>query len=695
MQRTVLSASPSSFGARFERNTKPMSTFSPSSYEEFSSRRSSLDFGGNNAVSSGSGNRPAPVLEEATRAKTTAPIPTVGFAKPPLKESNRRVVSQEQSNNLLPVRAPAPGLLSLTLERTNQASTQQSEERETKLAQQFLVDVVDTPWSLGKLQKLNPVFSSPVVIQAYSLASKAHQGQYRKNGDPVLVHCVETAKILSELDADEHIIAAALLHDVVDDTCLSFNKLAPLVPADVFDLIKKVSKLSYTSQLARNSAKHDQTKLKDVLIASVDCRAVLIKLADRIHNLRTLDALSVDKQRLWAQETMDLFIPLAGRLGCWSLKSEMEDLCFSVLHPEAHEVLLTEYNRKLASFSESKLQGVLNQLKSALDERGVRYEDLSGRPKNLYGVYQKMKKKEYEDIDQVLDLFALRIILKDDQDCYEAQQIVHGLWKHLPERSKDYISCPKTNGYRSLHDVCLLEDGVIPLEVQIRTMKMHYIAEHGVAAHWRYKEDHEEHPMSEFVELRTLWSRYVLNWVFELNDMKLRPDSHPTDDTSTQLNTIWNAFWSFERKDLGFIGCKHGAKINPNWCPVYVLVQDEQSLQICETPIDSSLEEFLLEHVGILKNTKMLPLVNGERLEPHSKLQFGDLIEFSNNMEDEEDSRGTAAASYSLHHLMDSSSSSSSMGKLTNLHSQGDNNLNGENGELVSSVIPLRRKLNS
>lgn len=550
---------------------------------------------------------------------------------------------------------------------------------------------MDQPWSLTKLQEQDSVFQSPVVIQAYNLASKAHGGQYRKNGDPVLVHCVETAKILSKLDAEEHIIAAALLHDVVDDTDLTFDALKSLVPADVFDLVKKVSKLSYMSQLTRNSAKHDWQKLKDVFIASVDCRAVLIKLADRIHNLRTLNALSKSKQVLWAQESMDLFVPLAGRLGCWSLKSEMEDLCFSVLHPKEHEKLKVTYNEKLASFSECKLKQVLNQLKCALVENGVEFEDLSGRPKNLYGVFQKMKKKGLDSIDEVLDLFALRVILKDDQDCHKAQQIVHTLWRHLPDHSKDYISQPKTNGYRSLHDVCLVEQGVIPLEVQIRTLKMHYLAEHGVAAHWRYKEHQGDHPMNEFVELRTLWSRYVLNWVFELNDMKLRPEGE-NQESSNQLNSIWNAFWSFERKELSFKGCKNESKSDPNWNPVFVLVQNGAELQIYEAPGEASLEEFLLEHVGILEEAGTLPLVNGEKLEPDSRLQFGDLIEFSEDLEFHDCTNGSLTSS-NVHHLMNSTSSSSKC-EIPPRSQRGFNRV-FENEGVVSSVIPLRRKLNS
>lgn len=461
------------------------------------------------------------------------------------------------------------------------------------------------------------------MVDAYNLAASAHVGQFRKSGEPVLAHCVETAKILAEINADDHMVAAALLHDVVDDTSVTFAQLESCVSSDVCDLVRKVSKLSHVSQLVRERDLHDCTKLKDVLIASVDCRAVLIKMADRIHNMRTASALKQEKQLHWARETMELFVPLAGRLGCWGIKSELEDLCFAILYPREHAELKTIYDAKVATFTQEHLQTVLNKLKQALDAAGIAYDDISGRPKNLYGVYRKMQKKHITDLDNVLDLFAIRIVVKDGQSCHEALKTVHKLWPAFPGKLKDYISNPKPNGYRSIHDVCFID--AMPLEVQIRTSQMHYVAEHGIAAHWRYKE--EANDANAFVEQRTLWSRYVLNWVFELNDQKLRPVE--LKDTSAILQSIWTSFWSFEEKERGMIACRHGNRSIPStWSPLLVVVKDAQTIQVCESTPKATLEEFLLDHCGILESDGCVPILNGERVSTDTVLQFGDLIEF-------------------------------------------------------------------
>jgi len=550
----------------------------------------------------------------------------VGFVKPKLRESDLQAA--EVMNNSM-MGNSAPGLLSLKLREDCQAPGvhRNSLERDLRLTDRFVEDS-ERPWSLGKLQQVFPVFRQGVVVEAYELAARAHAGQLRRTGEPVLMHCVETAKILAEINADDHIIAAALLHDVVDDTCLTFGQLRTMIAADVYDLVKKVSRLSYMSQLVRHgdASPRDLAKLKDVLIASVDCRAVLIKMADRIHNMRTASALSLGKQTQWAQETMDLFVPLAGRLGCWGIKSELEDLCFAILHPQEHAQLKAAYDAKVAWFTGEHLQDVLNELKMALDRQGIEYEDISGRPKNLYGIYRKMQKKGYNDVNQVLDVFALRVVLKDGQSCHKALKAVSDLWPTVEGKLKDYVQHPKPNGYRSIHHVCLVND--VPLEVQIRTTKMHYIAEHGVAAHWRYKETGTA-DMTAFVEQRTLWSRYVLNWVFFLNDKKLRP--HDLEESSAVCQYIWKAFLSFDDKDRGTVACQHrGRRSSPaTWCPVHVVVKEVDAVQVCDASPRATLEEFLLEHCGILKGNGRIPMINGEVAAPDYKLQFGDLIEFA------------------------------------------------------------------
>lgn len=623
--KSLLSASPSSFGSRYERTSKLSPNVFGSSVEDISSRRSSVELTGNNAVSFSSSCPTRPPLCKESTVKNR-PTPTIGFIESPLREEGT-ATSPETLNNSLGV--GRPGLLSLSLrEDVHRPGVQRNSiERELRLADRFSEDSKQ-PWSLQRLQEVYPIFRHAVVVEAYELAAGAHAGQLRKNGEPVLVHCVETAKILADINADEHIIAAALLHDVVDDTCLTFSQLQSMIVSDVCDLVKKVSKLSYMSQLVRHgdASLTDLAKLKDVLIASVDCRAVLIKMADRIHNMRTASVLSLKKQTHWAQETMDLFVPLAGRLGCWGIKSEMEDLCFAILHPQAYAKLKATYDVKVAWFTDEHLQGLLNELKVALDEQGIQYEDISGRPKGLYGIYSKMQRKGYEDMEQVLDVFALRIVLKDGQSCHDALDSIRDLWPTVPGKLKDYIAHPKPNGYRSIHNVCLVND--VPLEVQIRTTKMHYIAEHGIAAHWRYKETNAA-DMNAFVEQRTLWSRYVLNWVFFLNDKKLRPDD--LQESSAICHYIWNAFWSFKENDKNTIPCQHSGwrPCSVTWCPVHVVVKDMDSVQVCDTAPRTTLEAFLLEHCGILKSDGRIPMVNGDVAVPTYVLQFGDLIEFS------------------------------------------------------------------
>ena len=632
-QKSLLGASPSSFGSsRYDRSPRLSPSFLSSSFDDIVSRRSSLDCPVNNAVSFSSSYSSRPPLYPETGSKN-APTPTIGFAKPPLEETKAPNSTPELFNNVTLgfTRPASPGLLSLTLseELRPPPHNRNIAEREARLADQFLDDI-HQPWNLLKLQADFPVFMHPVVTEAYEVAAKAHAGQLRKSGEPVLSHCAETAKILAALNADSHIIAAALLHDVVDDTCVTCAQLKSWIAADVYDLVEKVSKMSHMSQLVRDGGVSlpNVGKLKDVLIASVDCRAVLIKLADRIHNMRTLSALSHAKQQEWAQETMDLFVPLAGRLGCWAIKSELEDLAFAVLYPEAYHDLKERYDAKVALFNEAHLKGALDKLKMALDAAGIVYEDISGRPKNLYGVFRKIQRKHYESLDQVLDLFALRIVLRDGQSCHKALEVVQHLWQSVPNKLKDYVQHPKPNGYRSIHDVCIV-DGV-PLEVQIRNTAMHYIAEHGVAAHWRYKEaSPDSGAVHEFVEQRTLWSRYVLNSVFELNDKKLRPDA--LQESSTAVQSIWKSFLSFEDTKPRTIACQHGAKnLGTSWCPVHIVVQDSEGLRVCDAPLCATVESFLLEHGDVLKSDGRVPTVNGNLVPPDTVLQFGDLIEFCN-----------------------------------------------------------------
>ncbi|CAD7700796.1 unnamed protein product [Ostreobium quekettii] len=495
-------------------------------------------------------------------------------------------------------------------------------------------------WDLSRLQEEYAVFSSDLVVAAYQLAGEAHQGQWRKNGEPVLAHCVETAKILAQLNADETTVAAAMLHDVLDDTSVTPRQLGACTGGDVRDLVAKVGNVSRLSQLVRDSQatleEVDYSKLKDMLVAVSDARVVLIKLADRLHNMRTLSALPKPKQLGVANETLRVFVPLAERLNAWTLKSELEDLAFGVLEPDRVAALKTEYDEVVRSRQDTELGKALERLMAALDEDGIEWQDISGRPKSLYGVAKKMERKGYEHVAEVPDLLALRVVVKSKVDCYAVLRKVQQLWKSVPGRLKDYIRTPKANGYQSIHEDVSTPDGAT-FEVQIRTDKMHYIAEHGLAAHWRYKEeDATGGEVSAFVAARTLWSQYVLGWVLEVNDKKLRPRGCGSPEGS-----IWKAGDTFAdmdgRRTNGGQGCRHHAQPPPRpvmedefWEPLFVAVGGVGGLRICQLSRGCTLGQYMLTRVGRgwASGPLGMPTVNGEAVSAGYVLRFGDVLEF-------------------------------------------------------------------
>eukprot|EP00803_Ostreobium_quekettii_P007022 evm.model.scf_10EXC.3 EVM.evm.TU.scf_10EXC.3 scf_10EXC:21434-23168(+) len=369
-----------------------------------------------------------------------------------------------------------------------------------------------------------------------------------------------------------------------------------------------------------------------MLVAISDARVVLIKLADRLHNMRTLGALRANKQARVADETLRVFAPLAERLNAWSLKSELEDLAFGVLEPDRKAALRAEYEGIMESRRDSDLGGALERLKAGLEGEGVVWEDISGRRKSLYGVARKMERKGYESMSEVPDLLALRVVVRSKVDCYAVLRKVHQLWRAVPGRLKDYIRNPKANGYQSIHEDVQAPDGST-FEVQIRTDKMHYIAEHGLAAHWRYKEAGEAGSVSEFVAARTLWSQYVLGWVLEVNDKKLRPSGCATE------GSIWKTCTTFaddrgSRMD-GRLGCRHHAQPPPRpvtehdfWEPLYVAVSGPKGLDVCQLSRGCTLGQYMLTRVGMDWPTRGLPTVNGQLVSTGYALRFGDVLEF-------------------------------------------------------------------
>ncbi|HRJ25966.1 MAG TPA: bifunctional (p)ppGpp synthetase/guanosine-3',5'-bis(diphosphate) 3'-pyrophosphohydrolase [Fimbriimonadaceae bacterium] len=332
------------------------------------------------------------------------------------------------------------------------------------------------------------------VRYAYFVAEEAHQGQSRDSGEPYIHHPLEVAKILVDLGMDEDTIVAALLHDTLEDCPqVTPEKLRDLFGEPVLALVEGVTKLKFkpmaeTSPRQRAAVERDKAaeSLRKMLLAMAkDIRVMVIKLADRLHNMRTLDGLAPARKTRIATETMDVYAPLAARLGIWQIKWQLEDLAFKYLHPEEFEEI-SALVAKSRTDREEELRNAIVSLKDRLQSRGLRDVEVRGRPKHLYSIFNKMVKHGFE-FDQIMDLLALRIIVPDIQSCYVALGIVHELWMPVPGLFYDYIAKPKPNGYQSLHTKVMGPHGD-PLEVQIRTAEMNRVAEFGVAAHWTYKE---------------------------------------------------------------------------------------------------------------------------------------------------------------------------------------------------------------
>jgi len=344
------------------------------------------------------------------------------------------------------------------------------------------------------------------VKKAFELADKAHEQQQRVSGEPYITHPLAVAQILAELQIDTTTITASLLHDVVEDTSYTLENLTQEFGSQVAFLVDGVTKLSRIDYRTKEDQQLNSMR-KMFLAMAKDVRVVVIKLADRLHNMRTLKYMRSDKQKRIAQETLEIFAPLAHRLGIFNIKWELEDLSFRYLEPDKYYDLVDQMKQK-RHVREEIVNEAINVMRKALEESHIKFE-INGRPKHFYSIYKKMK-KDNRDLSQVYDLYAVRIIVDTVQDCYGVLGIVHSLWKPLPYRFKDYIAMPKPNNYQSLHTTVIGTRGQ-PVEIQIRTWEMHRVAEYGVAAHWRYKEGHANAGKNEFDE-KMGWLRNLLEW---------------------------------------------------------------------------------------------------------------------------------------------------------------------------------------
>ena len=366
-----------------------------------------------------------------------------------------------------------------------------------------------------------------LLIRAYRYAEQAHSGQKRASGEAYFIHPCAVAQILIELGLDSATVAAAFLHDVIEDTPVTEEDIRRDFGDEVLLLVSGVTKLDKIVFKSREEEEAENFRKIFVAMAK-DIRVIIIKLADRLHNMRSLNFLSKERQIKMAQETLDIYTPLAGRLGISQIKCELEDLCLKYLEPEAYEYLVENIHQKLYE-RHNFVDFVVKEIKNILEESNIEGE-VFGRPKHFYSIYKKMKTQN-KTLDQIYDLTAVRVIVNTVDECYEVFGKIHKRWKPIPGRIKDYIATPKANMYQSLHTTVVTNFGQ-PFEIQIRTFEMHRTAEFGIAAHWKYKEKKSED--SAFTE-RLSWIREVLDWEGGLKDSKDFMQSLKTELYSNEL----------------------------------------------------------------------------------------------------------------------------------------------------------------
>ena len=436
-----------------------------------------------------------------------------------------------------------------------------------------------------RVKAYDPDADESLLNKAYVYAMKAHGKQFRASGDPYFAHPLEVAAILTDLKLDPATIVTALLHDTVEDTYVTIDDVKENFGQEIADLVDGVTKLSQL-ELFSERTKQAENFRKLMLAMSNDIRVLLVKLADRLHNMRTLGFISKpEKRRRIAQETIDIYGPLAGRIGMQSMREELEDLAFAELNPEARKSIVTRLER-MGDQSGQRIERIADQLKRKLAENGVEAW-VYGRAKRPYSIWRKLRDKQL-NFEQLSDIFGFRLIVKDVGDCYRALGILHTEWRMVPERFKDFISNPKMNGYRSIHTTVIGPEQQ-RVEVQIRTQEMHDIAERGVAAHWRYREK---------LSQRDFGAEGAYQWLREMVELLERGDSVEEFLENSRLNMYQDQVFCFTPKgDL--ISLPRGA-----------------------TPIDFAY----MVHTD-LGNTTVGAKVNGVHVPLHTPLKNGDQVE--------------------------------------------------------------------
>ncbi|NBI63195.1 bifunctional (p)ppGpp synthetase/guanosine-3',5'-bis(diphosphate) 3'-pyrophosphohydrolase [Clostridiales bacterium] len=440
---------------------------------------------------------------------------------------------------------------------------------------------------LQTISGYNPNYDMELIGRAYDKASEMHEGQLRKSGEPYLIHPLAVAEILADLGMDEDTIVAGLLHDVVEDTPYTAEQLKEEFGEEVELLVDGVTKLGLIKFESKEERQAENLR-KMFLAMSKDIRVLIVKLSDRLHNMRTINYMTERKIIDKCKETLEIYAPLASRLGIYAMKFEMEDIALKCLDPEAYYYLVEKVSEKKEQRDEA-IRQVIDEIKEALEDLHIHY-DIMGRSKHFYSIYKKMK-YQHKQLDEIFDLTAVRIIVENVRDCYAVLGIVHTLWTPIPGRFKDYIAMPKPNMYQSLHTTVIGDKGN-PFEIQIRTYEMHKIAEYGIAAHWKYKEgiDHDKE------EVKLAWLRQTLEWQKDMNDPKEFMETLKVDLFASQVFVFTpqgdvielpagSTPLDFAFKIHSAIGCKCvGAKVNGKMVTIDHTLENGNIIEIVTSP---------------------------------------------------------------------------------------------------------------
>ena len=441
---------------------------------------------------------------------------------------------------------------------------------------------------LDYIASLNPNYDLEGIKKAYETAEKMHKGQFRKSGEPYIIHPVETAKILAGLGMDEQTIIAGLLHDVVEDTEYTEEQLKAEFGEEVALLVDGVTKLGNLVFETKEDAQAENLR-KMFLAMSKDIRVLIIKLADRLHNMRTINYMSPEKIREKSKETLEIYAPLASRLGMFGIKFELEDIALKQLEPEFYEKLSQQIHQRKEQ-RDAYIKKIIEKLSEALDKLNIHYE-VKGRSKHFYSIYRKMRDK-HKQLDEIFDLTAVRVLVDTVKDCYAVLGVVHTMWRPIPGRFKDYIAMPKSNMYQSLHTTVFGKDG-LPFEIQIRTYEMHQIAEYGIAAHWKYKEGIHD---GQNEEEKLSWLRQTLEWNRDMDNPKNFMETLKMDLFSNQVYVFTPAGKvielpagstpiDFAYKIHSDVGAKCiGAKIDGKMVPIDHVLENGNIVEIITSP---------------------------------------------------------------------------------------------------------------